>query len=82
MPVSKGPTNIQLPNGKPYTLKSCMKSRCTEESKVQYRVDAKGNEIKQGNQKAYKLTFVDQVNKTQPLLQVTMVESYKKYNTD
>lgn len=46
------------------------------------RVDRKGNVIDQVNKKKYKLTFVDQIDKQSPLLQVNWVESYKKYNTD
>ena len=65
-----------LPNGKP--LISCVKgSRLGSKLK---RVDRKGNAI-DGDRK-FQITYVDKVQKGEPLAQVHLVESYKKYNAE
>lgn len=44
------------------------------------RRDAFGNEIKKKNKKKVKISFVDEINKDQPLVNVIDIESFKKYN--
>jgi len=83
----QAPLELKDRNGQKYILKGCLRisrfdKTATEEKLDSKRVDRRGNEIKRDNRKKYKLTFVDQINKHDPLLQVNMVESYKKYNTD
>ena len=44
------------------------------------RRDAYGNIIKKKNRKKIKVSFIDQINEEQPLVNVVDIESYKKYN--
>ena len=86
--MGKAPLELKDRNGQKYILKGCLRPSRFDKAATEdmqdssKRVDRRGNEIKRDNRKKYKLTFVDQINKHDPLLQVNMVESYKKYNTD
>ena len=44
------------------------------------RTDAFGNVIKRKNKKKIKVSFVDEINKEQPLVNYIDIESYKKFN--
>ena len=44
------------------------------------RKDAFGNEIKKRNIKKFKVSFIDEIYKDQPLAKIIDIESFKKYN--
>ena len=44
------------------------------------RTDAFGNVIKRKNKKKIKVSFVDEINKDQPLVNIIDIECYKKFN--
>ena len=44
------------------------------------RKDAFGNEIKKKNKRKIKVSFIDEINKDQPLVTIIDIECFKKYN--
>ena len=65
-----------LANGKP--LVSCLKG--SKLGNQDQRQDRNGNVI--DGEKRFKLSYLDKVNKGEPLAQIHLVESYKKYNAE